>query len=731
MNNLESFFNNLTFDILVQIHTFVYKPIPIMKKIVALALLTASITVMAQTNNPLLQPWVGSYNGVPNFTAYKISDFKPALEIAMQEKLAETEAIANNSQPATFDNTIAALEKSGNKLAQIVTVYGIYSSNLNSPDFTPIENEFGPKLSQLSDQIGQNKKLFARIESLYNAVKKLKLNKEQQRLLWVYYDSYLRQGAKLSDKTKAAVTEINQKLAGLYTKFSQNLLSEENNQFIELTTDADFDGLSPELKNAAIAKAKDRKLNALGCIDNTRSSVEPFITYATNRNLREKAWRMFVNRGDNNNAQNNNALIVSVLKLRAERAKLLGFKTHADLQLANRMAKTPDAAMKLMLEIWKPAVAQVKIEVADMQKIVDSENRGFKIQPWDYRFYAEKVRKAKYDLDQNEVKEYLQLDKLREGMFWVAGELFDLKFDPINNLPVYHPDVKVWQVTNKITGKQVGLWYFDPYARKGKRSGAWMNAYRRQQKMGAEVMTIVSNNSNFIKPAGGQPVLISWSDANTLFHEFGHALHGLCSNVTYPTLSGTAVARDYVEFPSQILERWLSTPEVLTKYALNYKTNQPIPQTLLDKIKKADTFNEGFATVELISSALIDMKLHMSESPIDDPAQFEKETLADLAMPSEIVMRHRTPQFGHIFSSDGYSAGYYSYLWADVISTDAYEAFTEAKGPYDKQVANRLLKYIFSVGNTTDQGDAYRAFRGRNAKVDALMRAKGFPFTSK
>ena len=702
-----------------------------MKKICSIITLLITLTMVAQKNNPLVQPWLGVHGGVPAFTDYKISDFKSALEFAMQERLNEVDEIANSSKLPTFNNTIAELEKSGKVLSRILAVYGIYSSNMNSPEFEPIENEFEPKLAALSDKITQNTKLFNRIQTVYNSKEKLKLTKEQQRLIWVYYDSFVRQGAKLDLKTKEKVSTINQKLAGFFTKFSQNLLSEENNQFIELTKESDFEGLSTELKNAAISKAKERKLSSLGCIDNTRSSVEPFITYANNRELREKAWRMFINRGDNANAQDNNSTIVEILKLRAERAKLLGFKTHADWQLSNTMAKKPEAAMKLMLGIWKPAIAQVKIEVADMQKIVDSEKQNFKIQPWDYRFYAEKVRKAKYDLDQNEVKEYLQLDKLREGMFWVAGELFDLKFTQATNIPVYQADVKVWEVANKTTGKQVGLWYFDPYARKGKRSGAWMNAYRDQQKFDGEVQTIVSNNSNFIKVKEGEPVLISWSDANTLFHEFGHALHGLCSDVNYPTLSGTNVARDYVEFPSQILERWLSTPEVLKTYALNYKTNQPMPQSLLDKIKKADNFNEGFTTVELISSALIDMKLHMAGDAKIDPDAFEKSTLAELKMPQEMVMRHRTPQFGHIFSSDAYSAGYYSYLWADVICTDAYEAFTEAKGPYDKTVAKRLLKTIFSVGNTTDQGDAFRSFRGRDAKVDALMRAKNFPIEKK
>ena len=701
-----------------------------MKNIITSILIGSTVLTMNAQNikdNPLLKDWTGNYGGVPAFNEYKVSDFKPALEFAMQEKLNEVNAIANNPKPATFQNTIAALEKVGRKQSRIYAVYGIYSSNMSSPEFEPVEAEMEPKLAEVSDKITQNTKLFQRIEAVYNSKDKSKLTKEQQRLTKVVYDNYVYAGAKLDAKAKAKVSELNQQLAGLYTKFSQNLLSEENNQFVELKNESDFAGLTPEMKNACIANAKEHKLSSLGSVANTRSSVEPFLTYSSNRELREKVWQMFVNRGDNGNAQDNNAIITQILKLRANRAKLMGFASHAHWKLSNTMAKDPANAMKLMMDIWKPAVAEVKIEVADMQKIVDTEGGNFKIQPWDYRYYAEKVRKEKYDLDQNEVKEYLQLDKLREGMFWVAGELFDLKFVQVKDVPVYQKDVTVYQVLNKTTGKNVGLWYFDPYARKGKRSGAWMNEYRTQERFDGEVPTIVSNNANFIKGAPGEPILISWDDASTLFHEFGHALHGLCSNVNYPTIAGTNVARDYVEFPSQLLEHWLSTPEVLKTYALNYKTNQPMPESLLAKIDKASHFNAGFATVELISSALIDMKLHMEGTSTIDPDSFERTTLAELKMPSEIVMRHRTPQFGHIFSSDEYSAGYYSYLWADVICADAYEAFTEAKGPYDKEVAKRLLKYVFSSGNTTDQGDAYRSFRGRDAKVDALMRAKGFP----
>lgn len=703
------------------------------KPLLALLLMGSVLTANGQSNmdNPLLKKWVGPYGGVPAFNEYSVSDIQPAMEIAIQKKLSEIIAISENKEPATFENTIAALELAGKELARINTVYGIYSSNLSSPEFEPVETEMTPRLYDLNNKIYQNQKLFQRIEALYKAVDKSKLTQEQQRLTEFYYKNFIKEGARLDSKAKDAVAGINQRLAALFTKFSQNLLAEENNQFLELESEKDFDGLPSENKKAAIADAKDRNLAVMGIIANTRSSIEPFLTFSSNRELREKAWRMFVSRGDNNNANDNNAIIVEILKLRAEKAKLLGFPTFAHWSLSsNTMAKTPEKTMELMLSVWNPAVEKVHEDVAAMQKIISAERGEFKLAPWDYRYYSEKVRKAKYDLDQNEVKPYLQLEKLREGMFWVAGELFDLKFKQVVNVPVFHSDVRVWEVTNGTSGKLVGLWYFDPYARTGKRSGAWMNNYRDQQRLDGDVLTIVSNNSNFIKGSDDEPVLISWDDATTLFHEFGHALHGLCSDVNYPSLSGTSVARDYVEFPSQILERWLATPEVLKKFALHFKTNEPLPQALVDRIEKAATFNEGFSTVETISSSLIDMKLHLEGDKPIDPDAFERETLAKLNMPEEIVMRHRIPQFGHIFSGDDYAAGYYSYLWSDVISADAWEAFVE-KGAYDKGVAKRLYEHVFSVGNTIDPAEGYKKFRGKEASTDALMRSRNFPIVRK
>ncbi len=691
------------------------------------------VTVNAQTNpNPLLNNWTGPYGGVPAFTEYKLKDFKPAIETAIREKLKEIDKIANNPKPPTFTNTIVAMEKTGKNLSQISTVFGIYGSNMNSPEFEPIETEMTPKFSELSNKIYQNSKLFARISKVYNAPEKKKLTGEQQRLVWLYYNNFVREGAKLDAKSKTRVGKINQELAGLFTKFGQNQLADEGNYYLELKTEADFDGLPKELKDAAMAEAKERNLAFMGCIANTRSSIEPFLTFSNRRDLREKAFQIFVNRGDNDNANNNNATLVQILKLRAEKAKLLGFKSFADWSLSNTMAQKPERAMELMLSVWNPAVEKVHQDVAEMQKMVDAEGGKFTIAPWDYRYYSEKVRKAKYDLDQNDVKPYLQLEKLREGMFWVAGEIFNLSFKQVYNVPVWHQDVRVFEVSNKLTNKVVGVWYFDPYARKGKRSGAWMNAHREQSKVNGDVITIVSNNCNFIKGNDNEPILISWEDASTLFHEFGHALHGLNSNVTYPSLSGTNVPRDYVEFPSQILERWLATSEVLNKFALHYKTGEPMPMSLVNRIEKAATFNEAFSTVETISSALVDMKLHMLENPSIDPKQFEKETLTALNMPKEIVMRHRIPQFGHIFSSDDYAAGYYGYLWADVISADATEAFTvDGKGLYDKDVAKRLYDNVFSIGNTVDPEIAYKKFRGREANSDALMRARNFPITKK
>ena len=686
--------------------------------------------------NPLLAEWSGPYAGVPPFDQIEIPHFKPALEAAMQNQLAAVDRIAQNPDAPTFDNTIAAFERSGRDLRRVQAVYNIWSGNLSSPEFQAVEREMGPKLASFSSRIYQNDDLFRRIESVYESRESAGLTPEQQRLTWLNYRNFVRAGARLDDNDKARVAEINRRLAELFTHFSQNVLADESDQMLVLDGPSDLAGLPQSSIDAAAEEAKRRDLEGKWVISNTRSSVDPFLTYSDRRDLREKAWRMFVSRGDMGGEHDNNDIITEILQLRAERAALLGYETHAHWRLEDSMAKEPERAVELMETVWKPAVARVRDEVAEMNEIAKAEGVDGGIQPWDYRYFAEKVRKEKYDFDSNELKPYLQLEKLREGMFWVAGELFGFEFAPVTDrisgrpagidVPVYHPDVRVWRVTDKTTGRHIGLWYFDPYARPGKRSGAWMNAYRRQERQDREVPTIVSNNSNFIKGRPGEPVLISWADAVTLFHEFGHAVHGLASDVTYASLSGTLVPRDYVEFPSQLLEHWLSTPEVLRRFALHYETGEPIPQRLVDQVERADRFKQGFDTVEFLGSAIVDMKLHLEKEHPIDPDTFERETLAELGMPDEIVMRHRTPHFLHVFSGDSYSAGYYSYLWADVLTADAYEAFTEAGGPYDREVVRRLREHVLSAGNTIDPAEGYRRFRGRDPEIGALMRKRGF-----
>ena len=703
----------------------------IIRSLVLLVAMTMIVTNIssnsnAKDENPLLAEWAGPYGGVPPFDRVQIPLFKPALEAAMAEQLTEIQRIASNTALPDFDNTIAALDRSGQTLSRVTALYGVWGATMASPEYQVVQREMAPRLAALTDEIRQNEALFKRIEAIYNSPAKAKLTPEQQRLTWLYHTNFVRAGARLNADTKKRLSQINQQLAGLFTKFSQNVLAEETDQFIVLKSEDELAGLPQSFRDAAAAAAETKKQPGTWVIMNTRSSTDPFLTYSDRRDLREKVWRMFVSRGDNGGQHDNNAIITEILQLRAERAKLLGYQTHAHWRVENTMAKTPEKEMELMEAVWKPAVARVHEEVADMQALADKEGAKIKIEPWDYRYYMEKVRKAKYDLDQNEVKPYLQLEKLREGIFWVAGELFNFNFTPVTNVPVAHPDVRVWEVTDKTSKKHIGLWYFDPYARAGKRSGAWMSAYRTQERLNGEITTIVSNNANFVKGKPGEPLLISWDDAATMFHEFGHALHGLNSNVTYPSLAGTAVPRDYVEFPSQLLEHWLSTPQVLQRFALHYQTGKPIPQALVDKINRSATFNQGFATVEYLSAALIDMKLHLAGDRKIDPDAFERETLAQLGMPKEIVMRHRTPHFLHVFSSDSYSAGYYSYLWSDVLTADAFGAFVEGKGPYDPAVAERLRKHVFSVGNTIDPADGYRAFRGRDPKIDALMKKRGF-----
>jgi peptidyl-dipeptidase Dcp len=675
--------------------------------------------------NPLLEEWTGPYGGVPAFDRMELEALKPALEAGMAENLAEIDAIASNPDPPTFENTLVAMERTGRDLDRVLTYWGIWRSNRSTPESREIQQEMAPRIAEHRSKIIQNRALFDRIEAVYESSEKASLRPDEERLVWLIYDGFARSGARLEGEARERYAAINQRLAELHSRFSNNVLADEESYVTYLTADK-LSGLPESFVKAAAAAAAERGREGEYAVTNTRSSMDPFLTFSDERELREKVWRNYYSRGDNGDEHDNNAIITEILELRDERVKLLGYDNYAQWRLENRMAKTPERAFELMETVWPAALARVEEEVADMQTIADAD--GITIEPWDYRYYAEKVRKAKYDLDSDEVKQYLQLGKLREAMFFVAGKLFDFDFSPVpkGRVPVFHQDVSVFEVTEKTTGEHVGLWYLDPFARSGKRSGAWATTYRSHETFDGKKTVLSSNNSNFIKGAPGEPVLISWDDAETLFHEFGHALHSLSSRVAYPTLNSGV--RDFTELQSQLLERWLPTDEVIEKYLVHYKTGEPMPDELVARIKKAATFNQGFETTEYLACALMDMRYHMLDPTGIDPDGFEREALADLAMPREIPMRHRSTHFGHIFSSENYSAGYYGYMWADVLTADAAEAFEQSPGGfYDEDLARRLVDNLFAPRNSVDPADAYRAFRGRDARMEALMRDRGFP----
>jgi len=688
---------------------------------------TGSTEDSVEEGNILLAEWTGPYGGVPPFDRMDLEDLQPALESGMAMQLEEIDVIADNPESPTFANTILAMEGAGRDLDRVMPLWGIWRGNLSSPEFREIQGEMAPKLAEFRTKITQNEALFARIKTVYESDEMESLRPDVQRLVWLIYDRFARNGATLEGAAKERYAAIDQRLAELHTQFGNNVLADEEGYVLYLTQDQ-LSGLPDSFVQAAAAGATERGHEGEYAITNTRSSMDPFLAFSDERDLREKVWRTYYSRGDNGDEHDNNALIPEILQLRNERVQLLGYDNYAQWRLENRMAKTPERAFELMETVWPAALARVEEEVADMQAIADAEDDGITIEPWDYRYYAERVRKAKYDLDSDEVKQYLQLAKLREAMFFVAGELFNFAFTPIpeGSVPVFHQDVKVWEVTDKTSGDHIGLWYLDPYSRAGKRSGAWATAYRSHETFDGMRTVLSSNNSNFIKGAPGEPVLVSWDDATTLFHEFGHALHTLSSTVDYPTLNGGV--RDYTEFQSQLLERWLLTDEVIDTYLVHHETGEPIPDELVAKIKNAATFNQGFSTTEYLASALVDMMYHTGDPAGLDADAFERAALAELNMPDEIVMRHRSPQFGHIFRSEGYSAGYYSYMWADVLTADAAEAFEAAPGGYyDKELARKLVDNLFAVRNAVDPADAYRAFRGRDAEMEALMRDRGFP----
>ena len=687
---------------------------------------TAPAAATAVPNNILLADWSGPYAGVPPFDKVTPALFPQAFQFAIDEQRREIDAIANNPTEPTFANTIEAYEKSGQRLDRVGSVWGVMTSNMATKEYQALDKEWSPKLAAASDEITLNAKLFQRIKSLYDRKASLGLDAKQDRLLTRTYQSFVRRGANLNAAQKTQLSAMNQELAKEFSTFSEKVLADESTYIF--ATDAQLKGVPADVKAALAAAAKAQGKSGFA-IKNTRSAVDPVLTFADDRALREKVWRAFVNRGDNGGANDTNATIARIVKLRADRAKLLGFKNHAEWRMQDTMAKTPARAMDLMNRVWPAAVGRVREEVADQQALANKSGARITIEPWDYRYYQEKVRKARYDLSQDEIKPYFSLDNIINASYWAAGELYGLDFKEVTGtVPVWKQDIRVYSVTDRGTKKQVGLFYRDDYAAEGKRSGAWATTYRSRSGLLGDDIVLGSNNNNFVKPGPGEPVLISLDDAETLFHEFGHAIHYFQNKTYYPSLGGSQ--RDFVEYPSQVNENWLLTPQVLQRFAKHYKTGQPMPQALVDKIQKAQTFNQGFATVEYLSSALVDMMLHRDADGVVDPDAFEKKALAEIGMPNEIVLRHRLPQFNHLFSSDAYSAGYYSYLWSETMDADTWAAFEETGNVWDKATAERFKQTLLSTGNETDRAEAYRQFRGRDPDVSALLKRRGFPVGS-
>jgi peptidyl-dipeptidase Dcp len=668
----------------------------------------------------LLQPWTGPYDGVPPFDKVTPAKLREAMLEGIELQRADIAAIANNPEPPTFANTLAAMELAGEPLDRASNLYGVMTSNIGGEAYDAVDTELSPILSAASDEITFNEKLFQRIKTVADNADAMGLSPQQKRLAERRRDAFIRSGANLDAAGKAELGRINTALSNAFTRFGQKVVADENSWTL-IPNEAGVAGLPASNKAAAAAAARSRNLQGWAIL-NTRSAVDPFLTFADDRALREQVWKKFVNRGDNGDANDTNATIAEIVKLRDQRAKLLGYRNHAELRMQDTMAKTPANAQSLMDRVWAPAKARVAEEVADMKAIA-----GFDIEPWDYLYFAEKVRKAKYDLDQNQLKPYFELNAVRAGSFAMAERLYGFKFTklPKGSVPTFEPDVEVYELHDKATGKLIGLYYTDDYARPGKRSGAWMTTYRSFSTLDGSKVILGSNNNNFTKPEPGEPVLISLDDAETLFHEFGHTLHYFSSNVTYPSFGNTP--RDFVEYPSQVHEHWVLSRPILDGYLKHYQTGEAMPQALVDKIQASSTFNQGYATVSYLSSAIVDMDLHTQAVPPTDIDAFEKASLARIGMPKEIVMRHRLPQFNHLFTSDAYSAGYYSYLWSETMDADTWAYFEESGDVFNPDIAGRFKSIMLAPGNTTDRAEAYRAFRGRDPDVAALLKVRGFP----
>lgn len=676
-------------------------------------------------DNPFAAPWQTPF-GLPPFASIRPQHIQPAFEAALAKHRNEIAAIIADPAPPDFANTIEALEQAGRALSRVGGVfYNLTGADTNEA-LQAIERDLSPVSSRHWSAIMMDSGLFARVDAVFAQGDGLGLDAEQLRLLERTHRGFIRAGAQLDSDGKARLAAINERLAGLGTQFSQNVLKDESSYALIISDEAGLAGLPAFLIAAMARAATDRGHAGLHAVTLSRSIIEPFLTFSTRRDLREEAFIAWSLRGENGGETDNRAIVSEMVKLRAEKAQLLGFATFAHFKLDDTMAKTPEAVRTLLELVWTPAKARAAREAADLSALAQSEGENAEIRPWDWRHYAEKVRQQTYALDEAVLKPYLQLDKIIQAAFDVAGKLFGLAFVARPDLQGYHPDVRIWEAKEAESGRHIGLFLGDYFARASKRSGAWMSAFRGQRKLGGEVRPIIVNVCNFAKPAEGKPALLSIDDARTLFHEFGHALHGLLSDVTYRSLAGTSVARDFVELPSQLYEHWFLTAEVMKRYCLHAETGEPIPDALIDKIKQAQTFNQGFATIEYTSSALVDLAFHSLQNPGDiDPLAFEAAELARLGMPVEITMRHRTPHFAHVFSGDGYSAGYYSYLWSEVMDADAFNAFLEAGDVFAPEVAAKLKRFIYSAGDTRDAAEAYTLFRGRLPTPDALLEKRG------
>ena len=668
--------------------------------------------------NPLLHEWDTPF-GLPPFSKINDDDFESAVDTALEEARVNIAAIAENPEPATFKNTIEALELADEALSKVLGVFFNLAGADSNPKREELQREFAPKLSTYSSEISMNEPLFQRVDALWAGRDSLDLTPEQDRVLMLTRRGFVRSGSLLKGKDAERLKEVKNRLAVLGTQFTQNLLADEREWFMELTQD-DLDGLPDFVVAAAAAAAKEKGADGYA-ITTSRSLTTPFLQFSTRRDLRETAYRATAARGANGNANDNREIAAETLALRAERAKLLGYDSFADFKLETEMAKTPANVEKLLKRVWKPAKETADRDAQVLSSMMLNDGVNAKLQPWDWRYYAEKRRNVEHDLDEAELKPYLQLDKMIEAAFACSTRLFNLEFRELDG-ELYHPDARAWEVTRD--GEHMAVFIGDYFARGSKRSGAWCSAMRSQKKLGGDVAPIVVNVCNFAKPEAGQPALLSYDGARTLFHEFGHALHQMLSDVTYESISGTSVARDFVELPSQLYEHWLEVPEVLAEFAIHAETGKPMPKELLKRLLAAQTFDMGFSTVEYVASALVDLAFHQGDAP-KDPMKRQEEILADIGMPEAIGMRHATPHFAHVFAGDGYSSGYYSYMWSEVMDADAFQAFQEAGSAFDEGMADKLETYILSAGGSQDAEDLYMKFRGKMPGPEALLKGRG------